>query len=249
MTVDRLRERIARSMGWRRPQDWPSQIEPVEIANEAGHWLYALEDWNCLARPDADLSLVVDQSWIDLPADFGAIVSDRVRTSTGFGHSLRLGTQEEVRDARDTNLGSALAYVGCIVHTGPGLTGPRSTARLEIGPVPSASATSVFKLSYKAGWVEVGDGSDHILVPSWMQSVYVEAATAFVAGREAEDAGSLADRLDRLTTSALMIALRSRDGAIQTSFGPMRGGVGSMFGDSCDPIVTHTDVPIVGSNA
>lgn len=251
LTVDRLRERIARSMGWRRPQDWPQAIEPVEIANEAGEWLYSIEEWNALARAPADLSLVALQEWIDLPADFGRIVSDKITTQTGFGHTLRLGTMDEVRDARSVQPGgNSLCYVGCIAHTGPILAGPRSAARLQIGPIPSQSATDVFLLSYKAGWVEVTNGSDHILVPSWMESVYVAAATAFVGGREQEEQGTVEDRLDRLVASSLMLALRNRDLSIQTSFGPIRGGVGEMFpGDDTPLALPFEGIPIVGSNA
>lgn len=249
LTVDRLRERIARSMGWRRPEDWPAEIEPVEIANEAGHWLYSF-DWNALSRPPATLSLVADQGWIDLPSDFGAMVGDKITTVTGYGHALRLATMVQVRDARATTAsGSALSYVGCVTHTAPGLAGPRSLARLEIGPVPSASAADVFLLSYKAGWVEVSDGSDHILVPSWMQSVFVSAATAFVGGREQESGGSVEDRLDRLVASSLFAAVRSRDLAIQPELGVMRGGVAETLGCEGEPFITSTYVPIVGSNA
>lgn len=248
MTVDRLRERIARSMGWCRPEDWPSQIEPVEIANEAGEWLYSLEDWNSLARPLAELSLVADQGWIDLPADFGRMVGDRITTQTGFGHRIALGTMDEVREARSSAPGG-IAFVGCIVHTGPALAGPRSLARLDIGPVPTQSAASAFLIAYQAGWKEVSDGSDHILVPSWMQSVYVAAATAFVGGREHEEDGSVEDRLDRLVASSLMVALRNRDLSIQTSFGELRGGVGEMLDTERVPVTSRFDVTIAGGSA
>lgn len=248
LTVDRLRERIARRMGWRRPQDWPSEIEPVEIANEAGEWLYGIEEWASLQRPLAELSLVAGQEWITLPTDFGRLVSDRITTRTGFGHTLRLETIDVVRDARSSNpAGNSLAYVGCITHSGPGLAGLRSMARLDIGPVPGAGAADVFLLAYKAGWREVADGSDHILVPSWMESVYVEAATAFVGGREQEEDGRLEDRLDRLLGSSLMLALRNRDLSIHAELGPLRGGVGEM--SMRVPVTSRFDVPIVGSNA
>lgn len=250
MTVDRLKQRIMRAMGWRRPQDWPSELEPVEIANEAGEWLYSIEEWNSLARPLALLSIVADQSWIDLPADFGRIVGDCVTTQTGFGHTLRLGTIDEVRDAQSLQPGgNSLCYVGCITHTGPTLAGPRSLARLEIGPVPSTSQDDAFQIAYKAGWVEVSDGSDHILVPTWMTSVYVAAATAFVAGREAEEGGDVDDRIAKLLLGPQMIALRNRDLSVQSSFGQMRGGVGELYGDYDTPITSVMDAPIVGGNA
>jgi hypothetical protein len=249
ITVDRVRERVARSMGWRRPEDWPSEVEPVEIANEAGHWLYSF-DWNCLSRAPALLSIVAGQTWIDLPADFGAMVGDKITTTTGYGHSLRLATMVQVRDARAVQPGgNALSYTGAIVHTGPTVAGPRSYARIELGPVPSNAASDVFLLTYKAGWVEVSDGSDHILVPSWMQSVYIAAATAFVGGREQESGGTVEDRLDRLAASSLFGAVRSRDLSIQTELGIMRGGVGETLGMEGEPFVTSTYVPIVGSNA
>lgn len=236
-------------MGWRRPEDWPSEIEPVDVANEAGEWLYSIEEWNALCRPLAELSIVANQEWIDLPADFGRMLGDKITTTTGFGYSLRMGTMDEVRDARSVQPGgNSLAYVGCIAHTGPVLAGPRSLARLEIGPIPSQAAANVFLLAYKAGWKEVTDSSDHILVPSWMQSVYVEVATAFVGGREQEEQGTLNDRLAAVLVGPLMIALRNRDLSIQTEFGPMRGGVGEMFGGDV-PITSVFDTPILGSNA
>lgn len=249
LTVERLQQRIRRALGWRRPQDWPQELDIVEVANEAGEWLVSVNEWKWLDRPVADLSIVADQGWVDLPADFGRIVGPvLLRGSTGYCE-VTFGDIDDVATQLSSQPEGPRQFVGTIVHPTPALNGPRPTPRLEIAPAPTETLANALKLPYRAGWYHVTEGSDHVLVPSWLTSLYIEVAVAHVAGREQEAKGTLFDRLDRILLSSMFESAKARDAAIQPYLGEMQGTVGEMFLGSDIPPGLRRVPTIMGGSA
>lgn len=229
LTLTRLMARVARKMGWNRPEDWPSEEAPYEMANEAGEWLCDY-GWSWLVRPPAALDLVQGQSFLNLPDDFATPLG-KPQARAASPYTLSMETTVQVAAAlSDWSGGTTSAFVGAYVGTGPTVAGPKSIQRIELGPVPTTSLTSAFTLPYLAGWTPVSDGGHHILVPSFMTGLYIKACCEYVAGLEHDDEASQEDRLDRLEGSALFRSAQARDGMLDPDLGPSRGGIGETFG-------------------
>lgn len=223
LTVARAQQRIARSMGWRRPSDWPAEHSITELLNEVGEWFVSVHDWNFLVRPPTYLALVNGQSYCELPDDFTQHI-DIVGVGTN-PDTISIEDPRAVARAQADG-GPPGHYVACFTYGEPTTAGPKATARLELGPVPTSSVAQAFVLSYKGGWTTVNDASDHIVLPTWVTGLYVRACSVWLGGLEQEHRGSLEDRLDRLVGSILWQAAVERDDNAQQDLGQMRGGVG-----------------------
>lgn len=219
LTLQRLTDRMARFMGWD-STDWPSEIPPSAIANEAGRDLYNACEWNHLQRPPVTLDVVLGQEYITLPDDFGSCAETDITATTFGAYSLLLRTMPQVVDAR-TILGtpSTGSWVGAIVFADPAGAPTMPRARIEIGPVPTADADAAFTLSYRAGWVDVTNPGDICFVPPFFEPLYIRAACLWLAGYEKDRQGSLEDRMDRLQQSSLWMNAISQDANTQQGVG------------------------------
>lgn len=227
LTVTRLQQRAMRYMGWTKVQEWPAEIDPVMLANEAGEWLTSATPWNHLVRPPGYLDLVNGQGWCDLPADFARHVIVRGNLNSAYLIDVEQDMQAVIQRRSLAATGGA-RFVGCFVHTGPTVVGPKSNIRLEIGPVPDQDVSQAFLIGYGAGWTPCVDSNSHILVPSWVQGLYVRAFCEHLGGWEREKDGKLEDRLDRLEASSLFRNAVDRDDTIQTSYGQPVGTAEAM---------------------
>lgn len=247
LTVARLQERVARNLGWKRPQDWPKSMPITEVANEAGEWMVSMHDWNWLVRPPSYLNLTNGQGYCDLPADFTRYLDISSTTNSPYG--IVIETMAEVARARARSLGREARYTGAFSWGSPTTDGPKAAARLELGPVPDVTYAQAFVLTYKGGWIAVDAATDHIVLPSFVTGLYVQAVTAYVGGQEQEARGSVSDRLDRLVSSSLWQAALDRDDTLQQDLGVSRHGVGGLSDMDDDyPFRDHTGpVPIVVS--
>lgn len=223
LTVTRLKERVARFMGWKRAEDWPAELEIVTVANEAGEWLTSRRPWQWLQRSPVNLALTAGQDFVTLPTDFGRHIAVVGRGTNAY--SIRRGDMSEVAAARADIQGAPRTFVYCYGYSGPSVAGPKPDVRMFIGPVPTATIANAFVLTYAAGWKPLVGGGDHVLVPSWMIPLYVRAVCMYVGGLEREIEGTLEDRLDRLEASTLFEAAADRDDTTEEDLGPMRGGV------------------------
>lgn len=245
LTVARAQQRIARSMGWRRPSDWPAEHSITELLNEVGEWFVSVHDWNFLVRPPAYLATVDGQGYCELPDDFTQHIH-----VVGVGANPRtIKLEDPTAVARaQADGGPPGHYVACFTYGLPTVDGPKAVARLDLGPIPTESVAQAFVLAYKGGWVTVDDSGDHIVLPTWVTGLYLRACTAWLGGLEQEARGTIEDRLDRLVGSMLWQAAVERDDNAQQDLGCLRGGVGeTMAADSSEwPFPRYTGaVPLV----
>lgn len=225
LTVARAQGRIARSMGWRRPTDWPAEYPITELLNEVGEWFVGVRDWNFLVRPPAYLEVVEGQSYCELPDDFTQHLS--LDSATTFARRVTLEDPAVVGRAQADVAQAGGAFVACFNYGAPTTAGPMAKARLELGPIPDVSDAQAFVLTYKGGWVEVNDAGDHIVLPKWVRAHYIRACSAWLGGLEKEAQGSIEERLDRLVESHLWQSMVERDDNAQQDYGQSRNGVGS----------------------
>jgi hypothetical protein len=247
LTVARCKDRVRRALGWKRPTDWPAELPITEVCNEVGEWLCGARDWNFLVRPPRYLVITDGVGYIELPDDFTQILGVYAANEASYG--IRPGDPMEVARMRANQVGAETSFVWCLSHGAPAADGPKAVVRLELGPIPAATNAQAFILAYKGGWVEVDDAADHIVLPTWVTSLYVRACALYVRGQEKEARGEVEDLLDRLVGSSLWQAVEARDDAMQQDLGYLRGGVGQtpMADNSEWPFPRFIGaVPIVG---
>lgn len=246
LTLNRLQSRATRFLGW--TGGWPEAIEPTVMCQESGDWLYNSHPWNALDRPPALLNVVAGQAWSDLPTDFGRYV--KILGNTSAPSTIRISDMTEVVDARARGtVANGATFVGYFPHTGPASAGPRSAVRLELGPVPTSDITEAFILGYKACFTVPEKGDDHILVPRFMQSLFVRVFCEWIAGYERSLKMPLEKRLDQIVDSALWQGAVDFDDTLCTDVGPMRGSAESIVSGQYDGEVIPVDrsqVTIVG---
>ena len=222
-------------------------IGGLRVLNETGEWLVSARPWKYLLGGVEALDLVAGQSYVDLPDDFGAIVS--ISQSVGYTKDIALSTPAEIMDLRrglapggDGFIWAALVY-GHADITGTSTAGiPTVTpttaaqirttkapqARLDIYPAPESSTTGALHLYYTRGWRQVSEDTDTIFIPSWLEGVYLRAARIWARGYEAE--GVEQETFDRDVALLKLVqgpqwrAAVTRDSHTQMDLGVLRGG-------------------------
>lgn len=243
LTIATLQARAARSMGWQRAGDWPAELPIVDVANEVGEWLYSYS-WAHLARPPAYLDLVQGAGYCVLPDDFGRCV-DLIGSPAGIA-TISLQTLAQVAVARREGFGRTTSYVGAFVQQSFEPPGPAGLWRLEVAPVPIASVTAAFILTYYAGWAQAESTSTHVQVPTWLRPLYIHAVCQYLAGYEHDGEAGVAERLASVRVSPLWEAAMERDFSVQQDLGPMLGGSGQTTLDDDEFVIRRTGTaPIV----
>lgn len=237
LTLEKITLRMARFMGWD-ATDWPTEITPAMVVNEAVQSVYNAVEWNFLQGASVDLDLVQDQTWIALPADFGSTGEEDL-TSQSFAYfALQLRTMQHVQLARQVGVApGAGAYAGCIVFEDTD-TSDTPTPRIEIAPTPTEDAAAAFQLSYRRRFAPVTDPSDVCQVPVFMQPLVIRACCLWLAGYEADASSptALEDFMDRLQASSLWMNAISQDANTQQGVGMWAGGAASQNDDEVVPL-------------
>lgn len=219
LTLQRLTDRMARYMGWD-STDWPAEILPSAIANECGRDLFNAVEWNFLVGASTDLSLTLGQSYIELPPDFGTTDETALISKTFGNYSLRLVTMTQVnQELQISTAPGAGAYVGAIVFADPDGVAVMPRARIQLAPTPTQSLANVFTLSYHRQWADVTDPGDTCLIPAFLEPLYIRAACLWLAGYEADDEGTLEQRMLALQGSTMWANAISKDANTQQGIG------------------------------
>jgi len=222
-------------------------VSGLRVLNETGEWLVSARPWRYLVGGCEALDLVAGQWYVELPEDFGAMIS--IAQSEGYTKDIRQSTPEEIMDLRrglapggDGFIWAALTYDHADI-TGTSSDGlftvtPSTAAeirarksplaRLQIYPEPETSATGALLLFYTRGWRSVSEDTDTIFVPSWLEGVYLRAVRIWARGYEGEgveqDSFDRDLALEKLVKGPQWRAAVTRDSNVQMEMGMLRGG-------------------------
>lgn len=200
----------------------PGGIDWLALLNQAGRWLCMAHQWVWLERLGT-ISLVEDQEYAALPSGLQRLLSTpRLGAWSNTGPTIDLTDMQSVLSARASNAPLVLLtgqYIGAIVYT---QTGSVIGHRLELYPTPEANAT--VPIHYRADWTIVTSDGDILALPSWLETIYLEALRAHVRAvvREDDERGTLAERLVALQASPLFREAKIRDGQEQLPRRPTR---------------------------
>lgn len=118
------------------------------------------------------------------------------------------------------------------VPTGQGISGgtvggaPRP--RLDLYPTPAATRQNAFIAYYRAGWNEVRSDNDVILVPDFIEPLYIQLLRAMALGYERDSEADVNQRLIALRRGGLFRDARDRDLQMQPTYGQMQNGAAQM---------------------
>lgn len=158
----------------------------------------------------------------DLPADFVELVAYE---ATALSSCFELTTLEQLLSLRSRGVppGNITIY-GAVEWVGPvSATNGAVVPRLALYGTPTSATLNALTIQYRAGWVPLTDDSSYCVLPPWCEALFIQCIRAFAKGYDEDDEEPMAIRLARVAGPLLDAATR-RDGMVQPSFGPMRGG-------------------------
>lgn len=177
------------------------------------------------ASASAVAGTVLASSAVIMPSNFGGQLNAYTTTSN-INEVLSLVSQQELINLRaGFNLPSAGHYVGAMfVGMNLTLAGGDPSYRLELYPRPTAANPDLFTLSYQYAWKAAETDTSRLRLPEWIDSLFVEVLRAVVNGYEAEESGSVTDRLNAVRTGATYHDAVAHDSLMQPTFGRLGGG-------------------------
>lgn len=222
LTAQTLEQRVIRRIG----KTLPSSLPFLSVLNEAGRWMYSCHSWRWRSRPPTNLDLAATVDYVLLPDDFGELIGRGIFGANGLVTFFRLVDATTLQEFRTMGvLDRSWSYCGCILTPAAADGGPTPKPRLEIWPAPDEDLDDGLVCLYRAGWTDRDSTTDHIDLPDFMESLFVEVLCAFVLGNLEWAQESLSDRLGRIIEGALFQTAMLTDGRIQSRYGAMRGGL------------------------
>ena len=194
-----------------------SQLSEAGIVNEAGRYMFSVP-WKFRERPPATITTTPNQSFVELPTDFGEMISANM--TDGLVKSIHFTTMDDLVERRTTAIGQSQEYYAVILHpTSESSTGGEVSPRIELHPTPTRSDNIV--VAYRSDWVELTSDEEYASVPGYAESVLIGLVRAFALGYE-ED--GLEVRVAEVQNGPLFQRLLEKDGIIQPDYGPIRNG-------------------------
>lgn len=198
-------------------------VTSLQIVNDAVKDLCACHGWRWRNGGPYTLSLVADQAYVELPADFGEMNSIfypgtliRAMVPTTMAHVERLRAQAVISPQYQYWYA---VNVGQIDDSAPeeGLSIPV----LELYPTPSESVADALSITYFRDVPELADDADVPMIPSWLDACLFHLVRHKAAVIEDADAGGP----DRTEFERLLQQAKLRDGRTTGRLGVMKGGI------------------------
>ncbi|MCC7407388.1 MAG: hypothetical protein IT442_04910 [Phycisphaeraceae bacterium] len=200
------------------PAEAEMDIAPATIVNDALEHLAALHAWNWLISGEKYLDLTASQPYVELPDDFGDLIS--LAAGSSWNASLAPVTWDEMIALRRGSLatGAWSSYVYCVstgnVETGDedaGLTLPT----LELYPTPTETVVDALSFIYRRVPRRLVDDTDRPQIPSYLDRALSLLARGFARTDYEDDPESAYTRELR----SILADAMNRDGLTRTSFG------------------------------
>jgi len=187
------------------------------IINQAGRHMTLAHPWKYLERPILTMTLTAQQNFMDLPVDFGHLESLDVTGGSDFTVSpTTMSYINSVRSESTETFHSTLYAISW--------PGQNSRAELQPNPrlefYPDVSASTSFKVHYRAGWSELSESTDVPNIPITFEHLFQKYIRAFAMEQDDEQEQAI-DRVDQSSVFRSLVDSQSR---ISWDHGPVRGG-------------------------
>jgi hypothetical protein len=183
------------------------------------------------AGDQTDIDATFTQPRIYLPADLRHITAYNTANSLVTG--LKLTNLQDLLDRRTSGIvASTWVTFGAVVYRVDTTVTTGNIVRpvLELWPDPATTETRKFTIFYQAGWTEVDDDADILVMPTYVEALYLQIVRAFAKSYEEDEKASLDQRLAEIQMGPMFADAATQDGAMQPTLGPIeRGAVQSGF--------------------
>lgn len=188
-----------------------ADVTKGHIVNQAGRYLFSMHEWSFKERPAVvDLLVGANESSVKMPYDFDGLEGVVAGSLT---ETVHLTTLQDIEQKRSNTWFDPLQYWVALVHpTQSGHSQGPPVSQLEIHPAPTASTT--FKLIYRAGWIEMVLDTAVPNIPEKFEWLLIQLIKAFSEIQDAsiKDKGRY-DVLEAIERSSFLKRLKENDGS------------------------------------
>ncbi len=191
-----------------------------DIVNEAYMQIVTHRKW-AWRRATASLDVVLDQSWVALPADLASLDILHVRgTTTGLGIPVTLDQLSYLRvNSQSAVVQESFAYYYALSWAPQASAIALPQPRLEIFPTPTIDAAGVFQIVYSRVPAKLVADTDVLDIPPQFQ----QAVRHAVRTNALRESGKEGWEDDQAVLDKLLASLATEDGLLQPSLGRMHG--------------------------
>jgi len=199
------------------------EFKPERIVNDAIEYVADLHPWRWLQTGEQQLDIVANQDYVELPADFGALIA--LEHADGFTRTMIPTTWDELLRMRQDSINDWSRSYWYVVNLGNVEVGEEdaglSLPTLNLYPTPAENATGAIKLVYRRFLRRLTADTDRPQWPAYMDRFLSLVACGF-AKLHHDD---LAVAPEMQQAQGILPALIDHDGRSIKSFGIPRGGL------------------------
>jgi hypothetical protein len=185
----------------------------------AGRALFGAYSWPWRFRGPVTLNAVANEYDIDLPENFGSVVSLVVPNNITI--QIHWTTPEQVIERRRFPWGGLCYFVSTHGWTGQVTPGVAPTKKLMIDRLPTTDGTPTFELTYLKDWVDLAGDNDVPDMPPEMEESLIRLCRARAWSLENDG-----EHPDEARAKAEMKDQWQEYGRSQRVLGRVRGGAG-----------------------
>lgn len=190
----------------------------MRVINLAGEWLDGIHTWHQQLRVSAQLDFTLGDTTLTLPANLRSIVAAEQSGSTGLGRLVRwVGPREMLLLRQGLDSFGAFDVFVSIESTGTGWT-------LGLFQTPSATTADVLRISYYAGWTNLGtDEKAQVMIHPSREGLLQHVVREYAAGLELNDLDDRLANIANLEKRGLLYQAIVADAGPQRVLGPLVG--------------------------
>lgn len=205
------------------PDEGELDISPGAIVNDALEHIAAMHPWRWLSTNEVALSLVGGQTYVELPADFGAMIA--IAHSEGWSNQLMATTWDQLLYMRRSTIEGWSGGYWYTIAMGNVEQGEEdaglSLPTLELYPTPSSDAADAIRLVYRRFLRRMQSDDDRPQWPAYMDRPLSLLARGFASTDYDDDPQSAYT----VEFSRLVDDCMAQDGLSVGSFGIPHGAV------------------------
>lgn len=199
----------------------PASRSVLDCVNDTGKWLTISHSWNWMRSRSTTITATASQNYLDLPSGVRSI--DSIYTDNSLTYHMQQRTLEEILDLRTSAIGGQtdqFQWAANYRTVAATATVPQYLQPIiELWPTPSATTTATFLMFHTAGWADLTDDADGVLVPDWLIPLFLEALSLVAKGYDEHDTADVTTRLQLLTGSDAWTNALRYDGGLQPVLG------------------------------
>lgn len=197
------------------------RIDAKAIVNLCGDTLCRASMWSWLQRPSVPLIMVEGQTHIDLPDDFGTIVS--IEPDEDLNYDVELTTLASVENMRRAAVFTPLKYWVAVEVASQQHTLGEPKYRLAVWPEPATTLSGRLHLVYTGRWRYLNDPDQAANIPPKMELLLIMLCRGVI--RAMHERKNEMETIDQFLKSSVLRLAIEEDGMTSQNYGPSTGGV------------------------